>query len=123
MKFGMLLRMYRVKRDVSQVELARKVGMDRYHLSRIERSKVKPPKLSTIRALIKALDLSDGEAEVLILSVSSEVYGSTKKRREQLWEVRRRIRELDYLVSMLIQQEDDPISSEGPRKESKPVLD
>jgi len=66
MSFGATLREWRLDADLSQRELARRVGMDYTHLSKIEAGLVAPPGEYKIRALATALSRSLEEADGLV---------------------------------------------------------
>jgi transcriptional regulator with XRE-family HTH domain len=59
-KLGENLKKLRVKKDISQIELARILGVDRSFVSNIENGKNNPT-LSTITSLAKALGVSTNE--------------------------------------------------------------
>ncbi len=59
-KLGENLKKLRIKKDISQIELARILGVDRSFVSNIENGKNNPT-LSTITSLAKALDVSTNE--------------------------------------------------------------
>lgn len=59
-KLGENLKKLRIKKDISQIELARILGVDRSFVSNIENGKNNPT-LSTITNLAKALGVSTKE--------------------------------------------------------------
>jgi transcriptional regulator with XRE-family HTH domain len=59
-KLGENLKKLRIKKDISQIELARMLGVDRSFVSNIENGKNNPT-LSTITNLAKALGVSTNE--------------------------------------------------------------
>lgn len=59
-KLGENLKKLRIKKDISQIELARILGVDRSFVSNIENGKNNPT-LSTITNLAKALGVSTNE--------------------------------------------------------------
>ncbi len=59
-KLGENLKKLRTKKDISQIELARILGVDRSFVSNIENGKNNPT-LSTITSLAKALGVSTNE--------------------------------------------------------------
>ena len=59
-KLGENLKKMRIKKDISQIELARLLGVDRSFVSNIENGKNNPT-LSTITSLAKALEVSTNE--------------------------------------------------------------
>lgn len=59
-KLGENLKKLRIKKDISQIELARILGVDRSFVSNIENGKNNPT-LSTITSLAKALAVSTNE--------------------------------------------------------------
>jgi transcriptional regulator with XRE-family HTH domain len=59
-KLGENLKKLRIKKDISQIELARILGVDRSFVSNIENGKNNPT-LSTITSLAKALGVSTNE--------------------------------------------------------------
>ena len=59
-KLGENLKKMRIKKDISQIELARILGVDRSFVSNIENGKNNPT-LSTITSLAKALGVSTNE--------------------------------------------------------------
>ncbi|MDD4157162.1 MAG: helix-turn-helix transcriptional regulator [Candidatus Cloacimonetes bacterium] len=59
-KLGENLKKLRIKKDISQIELARILGVDRSFVSNIENGKNNPT-LSTITSLAKALGVSANE--------------------------------------------------------------
>lgn len=59
-KLGENLKKLRIKKDISQIELARILGVDRSFVSNIENGKNNPT-LSTITSLAKALGISTNE--------------------------------------------------------------
>jgi transcriptional regulator with XRE-family HTH domain len=59
-KLGENLKRLRIKKDISQIELARILGVDRSFVSNIENGKNNPT-LSTITSLAKALGVSTNE--------------------------------------------------------------
>ena len=59
-KLGENLKKMRIKKDISQIELARLLGVDRSFVSNIENGKNNPT-LSTITSLAKALGVSTNE--------------------------------------------------------------
>ncbi len=59
-KLGENLKKLRIKKDISQIELARILGVDRSFVSNIENGKNNPT-LSTITNLAKALGVSANE--------------------------------------------------------------
>lgn len=59
-KLGENLKKLRIKKDISQIELARILGVDRSFVSNIENGKNNPT-LSTITSLVKALGVSTNE--------------------------------------------------------------
>ncbi len=59
-KLGENLKKLRVKKDISQIELARMLSVDRSFVSNIENGKNNPT-LSTITSLAKVLDVSTNE--------------------------------------------------------------
>ncbi len=59
-KLGENLKKLRIKKDISQIELARILDVDRSFVSNIENGKNNPT-LSTITSLAKALDVSTNE--------------------------------------------------------------
>ena len=59
-KLGENLKKLRIKKDISQIELARMLSVDRSFVSNIENGKNNPT-LSTITSLAKALGVSSGE--------------------------------------------------------------
>jgi transcriptional regulator with XRE-family HTH domain len=59
-KLGENLKKLRIRKDISQIELARILGVDRSFVSNIENGKNNPT-LSTITSLAKALGVSTNE--------------------------------------------------------------
>ncbi|MCC6198818.1 helix-turn-helix transcriptional regulator [Candidatus Nomurabacteria bacterium] len=59
-KLGENLKKLRIKKDISQIELARMLSVDRSFVSNIENGKNNPT-LSTITSLAKALGVSTNE--------------------------------------------------------------
>lgn len=59
-----ILAVYRLRRGLTQAELAKKAGCSRQCVSKIESQRVKP-KLSTIDDLAAALDLTIKERNIL----------------------------------------------------------
>lgn len=66
MSFGSMLRDWRLDADLSQRELARRIGMDYTYLSKIEADLVAAPSEDKIRALVAALGRDARETETLI---------------------------------------------------------
>jgi len=66
MSFGSTLRDWRLDADLSQRELARRVGMDYTYLSKIEADLVAAPSEDKIRGLVSALGRDARETEILI---------------------------------------------------------
>jgi len=66
MDFGTQVREWRIVADLSQRDLARRVGMDFTQLSRIETGLLAPPADDKIRALALALGRSTDEMHVLL---------------------------------------------------------
>lgn len=69
MSFGEKLRMYRKSRNMTQGELAERIGLARKHLSDIENEADPPPKIGSIVQIIKELDLTREEAIDLLVEV------------------------------------------------------
>lgn len=61
MSIGAKLKALREHRDWSQQKLADRSGVSQTHLSQIERGKIARPHLSTITALLGALNVSSGK--------------------------------------------------------------
>jgi transcriptional regulator with XRE-family HTH domain len=59
-KLGENLKKLRVKKDISQIELARILGVDRSFVSNVENGKNNPT-LSTLRKIASALGVSTSE--------------------------------------------------------------
>ena len=59
-KLGENLRRIRIKKDITQIEIARRLGVDRSFVSNIENGKNNPT-LSTITSLAKVLDVPTTE--------------------------------------------------------------
>jgi transcriptional regulator with XRE-family HTH domain len=59
-KLGKNLKRIRIKKDITQIEIARRLGVDRSFVSNIENGKNNPT-LSTITSLAKALDVPSTE--------------------------------------------------------------
>jgi transcriptional regulator with XRE-family HTH domain len=59
-KLGDNLKRIRIKKDITQIEIARRLGVDRSFVSNIENGKNNPT-LSTITSLAKALDVPSTE--------------------------------------------------------------
>ncbi|MCE2962966.1 MAG: helix-turn-helix domain-containing protein [Chitinophagales bacterium] len=59
-KFGQKLKQLRADRNMSQIELAEKINMEKSNLSRLESGR-NNPKLMTLVKLAKALDISFNE--------------------------------------------------------------
>lgn len=59
-KLGENLKKIRTKKDITQIEIARRLGVDRSFVSNIENGKNNPT-LSTITSLAKVLDVSTSE--------------------------------------------------------------
>ena len=61
MKWGRRLKLLRVKKGMSQTELAIKSGLSRAHISRIENDSFKDIKQATFSSIANALDMSIDE--------------------------------------------------------------
>ena len=59
-KLGDNFKRIRIKKDITQIEIARRLGVDRSFVSNIENGKNNPT-LSTITSLAKALDVPSTE--------------------------------------------------------------
>jgi len=59
-KLGENLKRIRIKKDITQIEIARRLGVDRSFVSNIENGKNNPT-LSTITSLAKVLDVPSTE--------------------------------------------------------------
>jgi transcriptional regulator with XRE-family HTH domain len=59
-KLGENLKRVRIKKDITQIEIARRLGVDRSFVSNIENGKNNPT-LSTITSLAKVLDVPSTE--------------------------------------------------------------
>jgi transcriptional regulator with XRE-family HTH domain len=65
MQFGEALYVLRSRLAMSQSELARSSALSRAYVSAVEKSKRRPPPLSTVERMSVALRLSDAEREVI----------------------------------------------------------
>jgi transcriptional regulator with XRE-family HTH domain len=63
--FGAKVEEYRERLGMLQIELAKKVGLSKSHLNRIEKGTRKRPKVETVLRMIKALRLTRAEAKEL----------------------------------------------------------
>ena len=73
MKFGELLKLLRLEKEISLRELAKKSGNDVAYLSRLERSIVCPPqKKEIIESIIKVLGVSKEQQQKLYDLADSE---------------------------------------------------
>ena len=70
MQFGQLLSLYREKNDLTQKQLSALVPMNQSYLSRIERGLRKPPQRNTVLTMVKALELSEQEADDLLAAAN-----------------------------------------------------
>ncbi len=59
-KLGENLKRIRIKKDITQVEIAKKLGVDRSFVSNLENAKTNPT-LATITSLAQALGVSTNE--------------------------------------------------------------
>jgi len=59
--FSMKLKALRAKRDMTQVELAKKLKVSQAYVAQLETGKENNPTLDTLRRLAKALKVSVGE--------------------------------------------------------------
>lgn len=66
MDFGERLRQLREEKGLSMRQLAERSGVDVGVISRVERGQYKPPKITTIEKLARALELSEAEEEELL---------------------------------------------------------
>ena len=66
MSFAATLRTWRLESDLSQRELARRVGMDYTYLSKIEAGLVSPPAEDKIRSIGRVLGLAATQIEELV---------------------------------------------------------
>ena len=69
MSFAEKLRMYRKSRNMTQTDLAERVGLTSRHLSDIENEADPPPKIGSIVQIIRELDLTREEAIDLLVEV------------------------------------------------------
>lgn len=106
MDFGERLRQLREEKGLSMRQLAKRSGVDVGVISRVERGQYKPPKITTIERLGRALDLSEAEEEEL-LQLSGRVGLSPTETEEQVareeteQEVRERLAALEERVRQL----------------------
>jgi transcriptional regulator with XRE-family HTH domain len=64
--FGAKVEEYRERLGMMQKELAKKVGLSPSHLNRIENGTREPPRVGTVRRMIKALRLTEDGANELV---------------------------------------------------------
>lgn len=70
--FGKRIRQLRVDKDLSQRDLAARVGIDFTYLSKIENNRAAPPSDAVIERLAAALDVEAEELLALAAKVSQE---------------------------------------------------
>lgn len=75
MTFGQALKELRRSKEVSQRELADRVGVDFSYISKIENNRMPPPAADTIERICRALDVSADD----LLAMSGKVPSSIKK--------------------------------------------
>lgn len=63
--FAHFLRDVRIKRDLRQTQLARRLGYEPSYISALERSEKGPPRQDFVHRLIEGLDLTEGEQSEL----------------------------------------------------------
>ncbi len=66
--FATLLERYRERLDLSRNELARAIGCDPSHISRLERDERQPPRRDMVLALTEALRLTPEEGDRFLLA-------------------------------------------------------
>lgn len=71
--FGKYLRELRRKSQVSQRELASRVGVDFSYISKVENDRLPPPSADTVVAIAKALNVPEGELLAMIGKIPSDV--------------------------------------------------
>jgi transcriptional regulator with XRE-family HTH domain len=64
-RFGTLLKLHRLRRGMALKTLAEQCGLDPGNLSRIEHGERKPPKVETLRDLLRALGVDMRSREAL----------------------------------------------------------
>lgn len=115
MRFGQLIRKMRVEEELSQRELAGRVGIDFTYLSKIENSKVPPPSDEVIRKLAQELHADLEQLLALAAKVSQEDLRETVARDTRLGVLFRKLQHGDLteeqiqrmLAVMEIGREDD----------------
>lgn len=95
MKFGQMIRKLRLERELSQRELADRVGIDFTYLSKIENSKVPPPSNKVIRKLARELDADLEELLARAAKVSQEDLRETVTRDVRLGRLFRKLQSGD----------------------------
>jgi transcriptional regulator with XRE-family HTH domain len=71
--FGKTLRELRRESQVTQRELASRVGVDFSYISKVENDRLPPPSADTVVAIAKALSVPEGELLALIGKIPSDV--------------------------------------------------
>jgi transcriptional regulator with XRE-family HTH domain len=69
--FGVLVRAYRVRVGLSQLELARQAGLSVRGLREIERDRVRQPRARAVSGLVGALGLPEAERHGLLAGYAS----------------------------------------------------
>ncbi|MFW6116394.1 MAG: helix-turn-helix domain-containing protein [bacterium] len=95
MKFGRVIRKLRLQNELSQRELADRLGIDFTYLSKIENSKVPPPSDEVIRKLARELDADLEELLALAAKVSQEDLRETVARDARLGRLFRKLQSGD----------------------------
>src|SRR5215212_5926454 len=72
--FGDLLRRFRSAAALSQEDLAERAGLSRHGISDLERGARRVPHLETVRMLVDALDLSEGDRAALLAAARPALF-------------------------------------------------
>lgn len=71
--FGTKLREYRRQANMSQRELARRIGLDFSYISKVENDRLPPPAADTVLKICEVLDIEPEELLALIGKIPSDV--------------------------------------------------
>ena len=87
--FGSILREYRRKANVSQRDLASKVGLDFSYISKLENDRLPPPSADTIIEICGVLEIDPSELLALAGKLPTQVQkniGSNETAQQFLWQ-------------------------------------